>query len=81
MGGTSATHVVAPFVERNGFCFVIKFDVFFLSLNSTSVFYDIKINFQTIVYQKKHSNTVSISCASLYQLPFIVDYGLQYPSE
>ena len=24
-------HVVAPFVERNGFCFVIKFDVFFLS--------------------------------------------------
>ena len=35
MGGTSATHVVAPFVERNGFCFMMKFNAKFPKIKET----------------------------------------------
>ena len=46
MDSTSATHLVAPFVERNGFRFMKKFDAIFSFSSSTTVFYPQKLNFR-----------------------------------
>ena len=62
----------------------VRCKIFFLS--SSKVYYSTCKKFsnnRVPVY--RHSNTVSISCVqraprSMYQLPFIVDYGQEHPS-
>ena len=56
MNSTSATHLVAPFVEENGFRFVKKFDANFFFLKQHKCILPTKIKFSTKL--SKNTNTL-----------------------